>query len=45
VRARSFPFAGHSYWQFDDRVVLLNETALFLDEHLRPAAPVTASVP
>lgn len=34
VQARSFPRATHTYWPVADRVVWLNEAALFLEQHL-----------
>ncbi len=34
VQALSFPFASHSYWPFADRVIRLNEAALFFDRYL-----------
>ena len=37
VQSRAFPLASHTYWPFADRVVMLNESALFLDRHLAKA--------
>lgn len=39
VQARSFPNAAHTDWTFDDRVIRLNEIALFLNRYLgKPVA-------
>ncbi len=43
VQSRSFPWASHTYWPFADRVVMLNESALFLDRYL--GKPATDSPP
>lgn len=46
VPSLSFPYASHTWWPFEDRVVQLNEIALFLDRHLpanTPAAPAAAA--
>jgi dipeptidyl aminopeptidase/acylaminoacyl peptidase len=38
VVAHSFPRATHTYWPFDDRVVMFNEIARFLERYGSPAA-------
>jgi len=43
VHTRSFPRAGHSQWSFDDRVVMFNEIATFLDRYLPPAPASVAA--
>lgn len=34
VQSRSFAKASHTYWSFEDRVVMLNEISLFLDRYM-----------
>ena len=34
VQSRSFAQASHTYWSFEDRVVMLNEISLFLDRYM-----------
>ena len=47
VESHDFPFASHTYWSFDDRVIRLNEIARFLDRYVgkTPAATRVTTVP
>ena len=50
VQSHAFPGSSHTEWLFQDRVVMLNEMALFFEKYLpssasTPATPVAASRP
>ena len=34
IQSRSFPRSSHTYWPYEDRVVMLNESARFLETYL-----------
>lgn len=45
VQSRAFENSSHTYWPFDDRVVMLNESARFLETYLKnqKSEPVSAA--
>lgn len=44
VQAHSFPRATHTYWPYDDRVVMFNEIARFLEQYVAPPALAASKI-